>query len=258
MSVTLTDTPDPVDPGQNVQWSIVVHNGGPDPALNIVVSLPMPSGATLREVISPGAWNCTSSTASLLRCVRSGSIAAGATDGTISGIAQVGGSVAAGTVLSATLLTAVRSDLPGGVVAQLTQDVYDRTQTILLLPRGARLLGRYESQLSLGQDRLLVTWDRILLPDGSGLRLPGLISHGAPPGGGTTDYAVEIFYQAIRYRHYTCFLKADTALDMMYMPDAIRAILDLMAADASKLAHRNAFNISAMNFTPAAAGDIQQ
>ncbi len=87
----------------------------------------------------------------------------------------------AGTVLPAALLTAVRSDLPGGVVAQLTRDVYDRTQTFLLLPRGARLLGRYDSQLSPGQDRLLVAWDRILLPDGSSLRLPGLAS--AAPGG---------------------------------------------------------------------------
>jgi len=86
--------------------------------------------------------------------------------------------------------------------------------------------------------------------DARGLRLPGLISHVAPPGGGTTDYAVEIFYQAIRYRHYTCFLRPDTALDMMYMPDAIRAILELMAADAARLTHRNAFNITAMNFTP--------
>jgi nucleoside-diphosphate-sugar epimerase len=86
--------------------------------------------------------------------------------------------------------------------------------------------------------------------DVRGLRLPGLISHVAQPGGGTTDYAVEIFYQAIRYRHYTCFLRPDTALDMMYMPDAIRAILQLMDADASRLKHRNAFNISAMNFTP--------
>ena len=86
--------------------------------------------------------------------------------------------------------------------------------------------------------------------DVRGLRLPGLISYVAPPGGGTTDYAVDIFYQAIRYRHYTCFLRPDTALDMMYMPDAIRAIWELMAADAARLKHRNAFNISAMNFTP--------
>ena len=89
--------------------------------------------------------------------------------------------------------------------------------------------------------------------DVRGLRFPGLISHVAPPGGGTTDYAVEIFYQAIRYRHYTCFLRPDTTLDMMYMPDAIRAVLELMAADPAKLAHRNAFNITAMNFTPGAA-----
>jgi nucleoside-diphosphate-sugar epimerase len=87
--------------------------------------------------------------------------------------------------------------------------------------------------------------------DARGLRLPGLISHVAPPGGGTTDYAVEIFYQAIRYRHYTCFLGPDTRLEMMYMPDAVRAIIELMAADPTRLKHRNAFNITAMNFTPA-------
>ncbi len=86
--------------------------------------------------------------------------------------------------------------------------------------------------------------------DVRGVRFPGLISHVAPPGGGTTDYAVEIFYQAIRYRHYTCFLRRDTALDMMYMPDALRAILQLMDADPKRLEHRNSFNISAMNFTP--------
>lgn len=86
--------------------------------------------------------------------------------------------------------------------------------------------------------------------DVRGLRLPGLISHVAPAGGGTTDYAVEIFYQAIRYRHYTCFLRRDTTLDMMYMPDAIRAILELMETDRSRLIHRNAFNITAMNFAP--------
>lgn len=86
--------------------------------------------------------------------------------------------------------------------------------------------------------------------DVRGLRLPGLISYTAPPGGGTTDYAVEIFYQAIRYRHYTCFLRADTSLDMMYMPDATAAIMQIMAADPARLVHRNAFNVTAMNFTP--------
>lgn len=87
--------------------------------------------------------------------------------------------------------------------------------------------------------------------DTRGLRLPGLISFDAMPGGGTTDYAVDIFYQALRYQHYSCFLKPDTRLDMMYMPDAIRAMVDLMEADPAGLKHRNAFNVAAMNFTPA-------
>jgi nucleoside-diphosphate-sugar epimerase len=87
--------------------------------------------------------------------------------------------------------------------------------------------------------------------DVRGLRFPGLISNVAPPGGGTTDYAVDIFYQAIRYRHYSCFLKSDTRLDMMYMPDAINAMLMLMKADPAALRHRNAFNVTAMSITPA-------
>jgi nucleoside-diphosphate-sugar epimerase len=86
--------------------------------------------------------------------------------------------------------------------------------------------------------------------DTRGIRLPGLISHVAPPGGGTTDYAVEIFRQALRYRHYTCFLDAGTRLDMMYMPDAIRAMIEVMEADPATLRHRNAFNVTAMSFTP--------
>ncbi len=87
--------------------------------------------------------------------------------------------------------------------------------------------------------------------DTRGLRLPGIISYVAPPGGGTTDYAVEIFHHAIRYRRYTCFLRADTRLDMMYMPDTLRAIIALMEADPARLLHRNAFNITAMSITPA-------
>jgi nucleoside-diphosphate-sugar epimerase len=86
--------------------------------------------------------------------------------------------------------------------------------------------------------------------DTRGLRFPGLISYTAPPGGGTTDYAVAIFYDAIRYGRYTCFLKPDTRLDMMYMPDAIAALIALMEADPGKLVHRNSFNVTAMNFTP--------
>ena len=86
--------------------------------------------------------------------------------------------------------------------------------------------------------------------DTRGLRYPGLISYVAPPGGGTTDYAVEIFYEAIRNKHYTSFLGPDACLDMMYMPDAVKAAIDLMHADPDRLAHRNAFNVTSMNFTP--------
>ena len=70
--------------------------------------------------------------------------------------------------------------------------------------------------------------------DTRGLRLPGLISYRTKPGGGTTDYAVDIFYQAIRYRHYACFLAPETRIDMMYMPDATRAMIELMQADPAR------------------------
>ena len=86
--------------------------------------------------------------------------------------------------------------------------------------------------------------------DTRGLRLPGLISYAAPPGGGTTDYAVEMFFHALNHGHYTCYLRPDTCLDMMYMPDALRAMVELMAADAAHLVHRNAYNLTAMHFTP--------
>ena len=86
--------------------------------------------------------------------------------------------------------------------------------------------------------------------DTRGLRYPGLISYVAPPGGGTTDYAVHIFYEALEKKRYTCFLSADTQLDMMYMPDAVRAAIEVMEADAAQLEHRNAFNVTAMQLTP--------
>lgn len=86
--------------------------------------------------------------------------------------------------------------------------------------------------------------------DARGVRYPGLISYKTLPGGGTTDYAVEIFYEALKNKKYTCYLKKDTRMDMMYMPDALKAAIDLMEADPSKLVHRNAFNITAMAFTP--------
>jgi nucleoside-diphosphate-sugar epimerase len=86
--------------------------------------------------------------------------------------------------------------------------------------------------------------------DTRGVRFPGIISNVTPPGGGTTDYAVEIYYEAVRKHRYECFLKGDTYLDMMYMPDAVKAAIDVMEADSAKLRHRNAFNVTAMSFSP--------
>ncbi len=86
--------------------------------------------------------------------------------------------------------------------------------------------------------------------DARGVRFPGIISNKTLPGGGTTDYAVLIYYEALKNKRYSCYLAEDCQLDMVYMPDAIKSILDLMAADASKLNHRNAYNITAMSITP--------
>jgi nucleoside-diphosphate-sugar epimerase len=86
--------------------------------------------------------------------------------------------------------------------------------------------------------------------DTRGVRFPGLISYETLPGGGTTDYAVHIYYDALKQNHYTSYIAAGTHMDMMYMPDALMAISTLMEADPSKLVHRNAFNIAAMSFAP--------
>ena len=86
--------------------------------------------------------------------------------------------------------------------------------------------------------------------DTRGVRLPGLISYETLPGGGTTDYAVHIYYDALKKGEYTSFIAEGTQMDMMYMPDALDAIINLMEADSSKLIHRNAFNVSAMSFAP--------
>jgi nucleoside-diphosphate-sugar epimerase len=83
------------------------------------------------------------------------------------------------------------------------------------------------------------------------LRYPGLIGYKTKPGGGTTDYAVDIFFKAITDKRYECFLKADTYLPMMYMDDAVKATLDLMEAPAEKVKIRSSYNISAMSFCPA-------
>jgi len=86
--------------------------------------------------------------------------------------------------------------------------------------------------------------------DTRSVRFPGIISNMTLPGGGTTDYAVEIYYDAVTQKSFTCPLRPGTFLDMMYMPDAINAAIDLMEADPAKLKHRNAFNVTSMSFDP--------
>ncbi len=100
-----------------------------------------------------------------------------------------------------------------------------------------------------GELLALYYWEKYGL-DVRGVRYPGIISWKAPPGGGTTDYAVEIFYYALKGEKYTCFLREDATLPMMYMPDAIKAITMLADAPAENLVHRADFNIAAMSFSP--------
>ena len=87
------------------------------------------------------------------------------------------------------------------------------------------------------------------------VRYPGLIGHRSVPGGGTTDYAVDIYHFAAKDEPYTCFLKADQALPMMYMDDAVRGTLELMGAPKSKITVRTSYNLGAMSFTPSEVGE---
>lgn len=91
--------------------------------------------------------------------------------------------------------------------------------------------------------------------DVRGIRYPGLISYKSAPGGGTTDYSVEIFHEAVNHKRYTSFLKEDTYLPMMYMPDAIRATIELMEAPAEKISIRTSYNLSSMSFSPKEIAD---
>ena len=86
--------------------------------------------------------------------------------------------------------------------------------------------------------------------DTRSVRFPGIISSVTLPGGGTTDYAVEIYYEAIRSGRFTCPVPSDVYMDMIYMPDALRACVELMEADPATLIHRNSFNLASMSFTP--------
>lgn len=126
---------------------------------------------------------------------------------------------------------------PGTPQDNTPQDTIQRPETIYGVTKvaGELLCDYYYRRFSL---------------DTRGVRFPGLISYVAEPGGGTTDYSVSIFYEAIRHKKFTCYLRPNTSLDMMYMPDALRAMIELMEADGSKLVHRNAFNVTAMSFNP--------
>ena len=86
--------------------------------------------------------------------------------------------------------------------------------------------------------------------DTRSVRFPGIISYVTPPGGGTTDYAVDIYYYAVRGEKFVCPIKAGTRMDMMYMPDALRAAIELMEADPTRLIHHNGFNVASMSFAP--------
>lgn len=90
--------------------------------------------------------------------------------------------------------------------------------------------------------------------DTRSVRFPGLISYVTPPGGGTTDYAVDIYYSAVKGETFKCPIAAGTFMDMMYMPDALRAAIEIMEADPAKLVHRNSFNIASMSFDPEIVG----
>ena len=126
---------------------------------------------------------------------------------------------------------------PGTVKDMVPQDTVQRPQTMYGVTKvsGELLSDYYHKRFGV---------------DTRSVRFPGLISNVALPGGGTTDYAVDIYYAAVREGKFTCPLKPGTYMDMMYMPDALRATIELMEADPTKLIHRNSFNLASMSFEP--------
>ena len=126
---------------------------------------------------------------------------------------------------------------PGTVKDMVPQDTVQRPQTMYGVTKvsGELLSDYYHKRFGV---------------DTRSVRFPGLISNVTLPGGGTTDYAVDIYYAAVREGKFTCPLKPGTYMDMMYMPDALRATIELMEADPTKLIHRNSFNLVSMSFEP--------
>ena len=126
---------------------------------------------------------------------------------------------------------------PGTVKDMVPQDTVQRPQTMYGVTKvsGELLSDYYHKRFGV---------------DTRSVRFPGLISNVTLPGGGTTDYAVDIYYAAVREGKFICPLKPGTYMDMMYMPDALRATIELMEADPTKLIHRNSFNLASMSFEP--------
>ncbi len=126
---------------------------------------------------------------------------------------------------------------PGTPADQTPQDTIQRPKTIYGVTKvtGEMLSDYYAHRFGV---------------DTRSVRFPGLISYVAPPGGGTTDYAVDIYYSAVKGEEFKCPLKPGTFMDMMYMPDALRAAIKIMEADPTRLVHRNSFNIASMSFDP--------
>ena len=126
---------------------------------------------------------------------------------------------------------------PGTVKDMVPQDTVQRPQTMYGVTKvsGELLSDYYHKRFGV---------------DTRSVRFPGLISNVTLPGGGTTDYAVDIYYAAVSEGKFTCPLKPGTYMDMMYMPDALRATIELMEADPTKLIHRNSFNLASMSFEP--------
>ena len=126
---------------------------------------------------------------------------------------------------------------PGTVKDMVPQDTVQRPQTMYGVTKvsGELLSDYYHKRFGV---------------DTRSVRFPGLISNVTLPGGGTTDYAVDIYYAAVREGKFTCPLKPGTYMDLLYMPDALRATIELMEADPAKLIHRNSFNLASMSFEP--------